>query len=60
MIAGRVGWQWDTNKARKSFLRLGASEVFVGDGPAMDRDTEAILESVRLKEFTGPLGREFP
>ncbi len=45
--------------ARESFLRLGASEVFVGDGPAMDRDTEAILESVRLKEFTGPLGRNF-
>ncbi|HEV2616976.1 MAG TPA: DUF362 domain-containing protein [Candidatus Acidoferrales bacterium] len=41
--------------ARESFLRLGASEVFIGDGPAMDRDTEAILESVRLMEYTGPL-----
>src|SRR5215469_3372758 len=35
---------------REAFLRLGASEVFIGDGPAMDRDTEAILESVRLGE----------
>src|SRR6266849_4947626 len=34
--------------ARECFLRLGASQVFIGDGPAMDRDTEAILESVRL------------
>src|ERR1700720_1963046 len=44
---------------RESFLRLGASQVLIGDGPAMDRDTEAILESVRLREFVGPLGRMF-
>src|ERR1700687_512286 len=29
---------------RECFLRLGASQVFIGDGPAMDRDTEAIIE----------------
>ena len=45
--------------ARESFLRMGASQVLVADGPAMDRDTEAIVESVRLREFTGPLGRNF-
>jgi uncharacterized protein (DUF362 family) len=45
--------------ARESFLRLGAAEVLIGDGPAMDRDTEAIIESVRLREFTGPLARTF-
>jgi uncharacterized protein (DUF362 family) len=44
---------------RESFLRLGASRVLIGDGPAMDRDTEAILESVRLREFVGPLARVF-
>jgi uncharacterized protein (DUF362 family) len=44
---------------RESFLRLGASEVFIGDGPAMDRDTEAIVESVRLREYVGPLDRTF-
>src|SRR6204780_3271096 len=44
---------------RESFLRLGAAQVLIGDGPAMDRDTEAIIESVRLREFTGPLGRAF-
>jgi uncharacterized protein (DUF362 family) len=44
---------------RESFLRLGAAQVLIGDGPAMDRDTEAIIESVRLREFTGPLGRTF-
>lgn len=44
---------------RESFLRLGASEVFIGDGPAMDRDTEAILESVKMKEYVGPLGGLF-
>jgi len=41
--------------ARTSFLRLGAARVLIGDGPAMDRDTHAILESVRLREFTGKL-----
>jgi uncharacterized protein (DUF362 family) len=44
---------------RESFLRLGASQVLIGDGPAMDRDTEAILESVRLREFVGALARIF-
>ena len=45
--------------ARDCFLRLGASRVLVGDGPAMDRDTEAIVESVRLREYLGPLARMF-
>jgi uncharacterized protein (DUF362 family) len=45
--------------ARESFLKLGASRVMIGDGPAMDRDTQAIIESVRLKEFTGKLGNDF-
>src|SRR3984893_2014163 len=44
---------------RESFLRLGATQVLIGDGPALDRDTEAIVESVRLREFTGPLARTF-
>src|SRR5580765_6910738 len=43
----------------ESFLKLGAARVLIGDGPAMDRDTQAILESVRLKEFTGKLGKDF-
>ena len=45
--------------ARESFLRLGAAEVMVGDGPAMDRDTQAVLESIRLREFAGQLSRIF-
>ena len=45
--------------AREAFLRLGASQILIGDGPAMDRDTEAIIESVRLREFAGPLARTF-
>src|SRR5579864_8019485 len=44
---------------RESFLRLGAAQVLIGDGPALDRDTEAIIESVRLREFAGPLARTF-
>jgi len=38
---------------RESFLRLGAQTVSVGDGPALDRDTEAILESMQLRDFLG-------
>lgn len=45
--------------ARESFLRLGASEVLIGEGPALDRDTQAILESIRLREYLGPLSRIF-
>ena len=45
--------------AREAFLRLGAAEVLIGDGPSMDRDTQAILESIRLREFAGPLERVF-
>src|SRR6516164_1384745 len=44
---------------RESFLKLGAARVLIGDGPAMDRDTQAVVESVRLREFTGTLGRDF-
>jgi uncharacterized protein (DUF362 family) len=44
---------------RESFLKLGAARVLIGDGPALDRDTQAILESVRLTEFTGRLGSDF-
>jgi uncharacterized protein (DUF362 family) len=45
--------------ARECFLWLGAAQVLIGDGPAMDRDIEAILESVRLREHVGPLARTF-
>jgi uncharacterized protein (DUF362 family) len=45
--------------ARESFLRLGAAQVMVGDGPAMDRDTQAVLESIRLREFAGKLSSFF-
>jgi uncharacterized protein (DUF362 family) len=45
--------------ARECFLRLGSAQVLIGDGPAMDRDTEAIVESVRLRDYAGPLARSF-
>jgi uncharacterized protein (DUF362 family) len=45
--------------ARESFLKLGAAQVLIGEGPAMDRDTEAILESVHLRNFVGPLEKTF-
>jgi uncharacterized protein (DUF362 family) len=41
--------------ARETFLRLGAAVVLIGDGPATERDTQAVLESMRLREFAGPL-----
>jgi uncharacterized protein (DUF362 family) len=45
--------------ARESFLKLGAAQVLIGDGPALDRDTEAIVESVRLRDYTGRIKRMF-
>jgi uncharacterized protein (DUF362 family) len=44
---------------RETLLRLGASVVLIGDGPALERDTQAVVESVRMREFTGPLSRVF-
>jgi uncharacterized protein (DUF362 family) len=41
--------------ARESFLRLGASEVTVGEGPGHERDTEAILETIGLRDYLGQL-----
>ncbi len=45
--------------ARESFLRSGAAQVLIGDGPALDRDTEAIIESVRLREYASGLAAVF-
>jgi len=45
--------------AREAFLKLGAARVLIGEGPSMDRDTEAVLESVRLREYTGRLNGNF-
>lgn len=45
--------------ARDSFLQLGAERVLLGDGPALDRDTEGIVESMHLREYVGPLGQCF-
>lgn len=45
--------------ARASFLRLDAATVVVGEGPALERDTEAILEAIGLRKYLGPLDRTF-
>jgi uncharacterized protein (DUF362 family) len=45
--------------ARAAFLRLGAERVLVGEAPANERDTEGILEMIRLREYAGPLARTF-
>src|SRR5579862_1519773 len=45
--------------AREAFLRLGASLVLIGEGPAMDRDTQAVIESILLREYLGPLSKIF-
>lgn len=45
--------------AFEAFLRLGASTVIVAEGPGHERDTEAIVETIRLREFMGPLEGKF-
>src|ERR1019366_5889236 len=42
-----------------AFLRLGASEVLIGDGSGIERDSIAILESMRMREHIGPFTRMF-
>lgn len=45
--------------ARETFLRMGASAVYIGEGPALDRDTQAVIESIRLREYLGVLSKIF-
>jgi uncharacterized protein (DUF362 family) len=45
--------------AREAFLRLGAHSVRVAEGPGHERDTEAIVETLRLRDFLGPLHELF-
>ncbi len=48
-----VGAAWE------AFLRLGAESVTVAEGPGNERDTEGILETVRLRDYIGPLWGKF-
>ncbi|HZP01083.1 MAG TPA: DUF362 domain-containing protein [Terriglobia bacterium] len=45
--------------ARECFFRLGAKTVLVAEGPGHERDTEGIIETIRLRDYVGPLGRTF-
>ena len=45
--------------AREAFLSLGAATVSIADGPALERDIEAIADSMRLRDFIGPLSPSF-
>lgn len=45
--------------ARESFLRLGAARVVIGEGPGNERDTEGILEAIRLRKWVGRLEQQF-
>lgn len=37
--------------SREAFLRLGAARVTIGDGPAVERDFQGILESMHLMDY---------
>jgi uncharacterized protein (DUF362 family) len=41
--------------AREAFLRLGARSVGIAEGAGHERDSEAIVETIRLRDFVGPL-----
>lgn len=45
--------------AREAFLRLGAKSVIIAEGPGHERDTEGILEVLRLRDYVGPLDKSF-
>jgi uncharacterized protein (DUF362 family) len=43
----------------EAFLRCGAKSVIVAEGPGNERDTEAIVETIRLRDYIGPLPGKF-
>ena len=45
--------------AREAFLRLGAKTVIIGEGPGHERDTEGIIEGLRLRDYVGRLAGVF-
>jgi uncharacterized protein (DUF362 family) len=45
--------------AREAFLRLGAGSVVVAEGPGHERDTEGIIETIRLRDYIGRLAGNF-
>lgn len=45
--------------AREAFLRLGARSVMVGEGAGHERDTEGIVETIRLRDYIGTLAGSF-
>lgn len=45
--------------AREAFLRLGAKTVIIGEGPGHERDTEGIVEGLRLSDYVGRLEEIF-
>jgi uncharacterized protein (DUF362 family) len=45
--------------AREAFFRMGAKSVMVAEGPGHERDTEGIVEVLRLRDYIGPLDRAF-
>ncbi len=45
--------------AFECFMRLGAKSVLVGEGPGHERDTEAIVETIGLRDYLGPLPGRF-
>jgi len=45
--------------AREAFLRMGARSVTIAEGPGHERDTEGILEVLRLRDYVGPLDQAF-
>ena len=42
-----------------AFLQLGARSVVVGEGPGHERDTEAIIEAIGLRDYLGRLRSKF-
>ncbi|MBI2815353.1 MAG: DUF362 domain-containing protein [Acidobacteria bacterium] len=45
--------------ARECFLQLGAKSVLIGEGPAQERDTWAVLDSMRATDYLGRLHNTF-
>ena len=45
--------------AFETFLRLGAKGVVISEGPGHERDTEAIVETIGLRDYVGPLSGKF-
>ena len=55
----RIRTRPSSARPARRFCVWALPPYWIGEGPALERDTQAVIESILLREFLGPLARIF-